>query len=117
MSNEERKQVEQATAKPIALQINYENLEQFIDDYAANASLGGIFIFSDELLPVGTNLKILFNLPQLAKMIETTGVVAEVIEPAHDTPSGMGVHFEDIDHQSKHLIDALLMKTMPACYF
>lgn len=93
----------------MALQINYETLEQFFQDYAINSSLGGIFIQADKPLPVGTTLKILFNVPELNRLIETTGVVAHVIDEAEQAGgSGMGVRFNDIDRHSKDIIDAAL---------
>lgn len=92
---------------PVSLVINYETLDQFFEDYALNISLGGVFIRSKKPLDIGTRLKIKFNLPELNDMIETTGVVAHVVNQ-DDGDCGMGIRFDDLDGRSKQLIDHLM---------
>ena len=104
--------------KPVGLVINYETLDQFFEDYALNISLGGVFIRSQKPLPTGTRLKIKFNLPELNNMIETTGVVAHVVNlEENGGQSGMGIRFDDLDVRSKELIDHLMASDLePVAY-
>jgi type IV pilus assembly protein PilZ len=95
--------------KPVSMVINYETLDQFFEDYVTNISLGGVFIQSKNPLPIGTRLKIKFALPELANPIETTGVVAHVVNLDDEGDMhGMGIRFADLDPESKKLIDKLV---------
>lgn len=103
-------------SEELALQINYESLDQFFRDYAVNSSLGGIFIQASNPLPVGTTLRIIFNIPQLNHLVETTGIVAHVIEEKEEYGgSGMGVKFNDLDRRSKDMIDAIMVSGSVPC--
>ena len=95
------------TRKPVALKISYETMDQFFIDYASNISIGGVFIRSSQPLPVGTRLKVKFNLPNLEDIIETTGIIVHLIRTGDDT-HGMGLYFDDLDVDSKKLIDKLV---------
>src|SRR4051812_4337919 len=64
----------------VNLLIDYQVLDQFLYDYATNISLGGVFIRSQNPLPVGTKLRVQFSLPGLDETVVTWGEVAHVIE-------------------------------------
>lgn len=99
----------QFTRKPVALVINYETMEQFFEDYVSNISLGGVFIATARPLPTGSKLKVKFNLPELDRVIETTGIVAHVVNPEDNGGvKGMGIRFDDLDGNSKELIDQMV---------
>lgn len=107
--------LEKRTAQraPVNLLIDYQTLDQFFHDYATNISLGGVFIRSSAPLPVGTRLKVSFSLPGLDSVVETTGVVARVEDArSQEGFSGMGISFEDLDAQSKKLVDYLVEQSL-----
>ncbi len=93
--------------KPVALKICYETMDQFFIDYASNISMGGVFIRSQKPLPVGTRLKVKFNLPNLEQTIETSGIIVHMVRPSNNM-HGMGLHFDDLDMDTKKLIDDLI---------
>lgn len=97
------------TRLAVNLLIDYQVLDQFLYDYATNISLGGVFIRSQNPLPVGTKLRVQFSLPGLEETVVTWGEVAHVIEErAKEGFRGMGIRFDDLDPKSKRVIDQLV---------
>jgi uncharacterized protein (TIGR02266 family) len=97
------------TRLAVNLLIDYQVLDQFLYDYATNISLGGVFIRSQNPLPVGTKLRVQFSLPGLEETVVTWGEVAHVIEErAKEGFPGMGIRFDDLDPKSKRVIDQLV---------
>ena len=73
-----------------------------------NISVDGCFIEKeggfDELLPIGSSIELILDLPNTEKKIRATGIVKH-----HGTHNdGMGVCFELIDKQSVLLIDQFI---------
>ena len=73
-----------------------------------NISVDGCFIEKrdgfDELLPVGSSIELILDLPNAEKKIKATGIVKH-----HGTHNdGMGVYFELIDKESVLLIDQFI---------
>jgi len=73
-----------------------------------NISVDGCFIEKGEgfnqLLPLGSQIELILDLPNAAKKIEVMGVVKH-----HGThEDGMGVYFESIDSESVSLIEQFI---------
>jgi len=63
-------------------------------------STGGVFIVSNDLLPVGSQLNIEFVLPDYGKTIKCSARVAWINHPEsiinQNLPVGMGLQFHDL---------------------
>jgi uncharacterized protein (TIGR02266 family) len=96
-----------ATRIPIRVKVEYTQLSDFLDDYASNLSLGGMFLQSDDPLPVGTRFRLRFRVPGESKSVETYGIVRWVIPAANanDPSSGMGIQFDDLKPTDQASID------------
>ena len=96
--------IDKDTRGPVNLRIKFrsESLQQFIERYGVDVSRGGIFIRTREPLPVGTRLKLDFQLVDTAPLFQGDGTVVWIRE--HDasragvTP-GMGVRFDRLTHR------------------
>ena len=101
------------TRGPVNLRIKFrsESLQQFIERYGVDVSRGGIFIRTREPLPVGTRLKLDFQLVDTAPLFQGDGTVVWIRE--HDasragvTP-GMGVRFDRLTQESQTTLDTIL---------
>ena len=100
-----------AVRKPIRLMVEYESTEDFLVDYTANISVGGMFIVTDRPLPKGTLLRMSFRLPGGEETIEATGQVRWAVQPSSSEPMrpGMGVSFEELGDLDRARVQALLM--------
>lgn len=95
---------------PIRVLVDYESAEDFLIDYTANVSVGGMFIRTGDPLPVGSRFRLRFKVPEYAKIIETFGEVRWSMPPAEASPMhpGMGIQFDDLKANDLALVQALL---------
>jgi uncharacterized protein (TIGR02266 family) len=94
--------------------INHEfsSVEQFISEYVTNMSRSGVFIKSDDPLPVGTHVNLKFTV--ILDELETIEGIGEVVRVVHaddggSTP-GMGVVFVELTQYSRDLIERILVR-------
>jgi len=93
---------------PLRLQVEYADVEDFLIDYTANVSLGGMFIATDSPFDLGTRFKLRFALPQQHAPVEAVAVVTWVEDGDLGRVAGMGVRFSDIDPDHQAAIQSLL---------
>ena len=87
--------------------VAYRSVGSFLTDWATNISHGGMFINTRKTLPVGTDVKILLQLPGASFPVQLQGRVTRVTEfdnHANMVP-GMAVEFTDIDESKRREIE------------
>ncbi|MBN2497818.1 MAG: TIGR02266 family protein [Deltaproteobacteria bacterium] len=98
----------------LLVRVRYENVEQFVENFATNISAGGIFIQSRKLYPAGTLLKFEIQLKSGQSVLRGRGKVAWAREPslpgAQPQLPGMGVRFTQLDEDSRRLIRRMIDK-------
>jgi uncharacterized protein (TIGR02266 family) len=98
-----------AARVPIRVKVEYAEIEDFLADYSCNVSLGGMFIETEDPLPIGTRFRLRLQLPNRKLPLETFAEVRWIIDPG--TPgqeAGMGVRFEAVGHAERREIERLL---------
>lgn len=91
--------------------INHEfaSVDEFINEYVTNISRSGVFIRSDEPLPIGTRVNLRFTvINDELETIEGLGEVVRVVERGRQ--KGMGVVFVELSQVSKELIERILVR-------
>lgn len=104
------KSVELRTTKrlPVRVMVEYESIEDFLIDYTANISIGGMFIQTDKPLPVGTRFRLRLQVPGRARAIETFGEVRWSMEDSSfGAQQGMGIRFDDLSAADERLVREL----------
>lgn len=100
---------------PIRVKVEYEDLDDFLDDYTSNVSLGGMFVRTHEPLPVGTRFRLRFRVPGRDKAVETTGevrwVVSEAEAAAEELQPGMGIRFDELSPPDRRAVERWLAAT------
>ncbi|HEX6204064.1 MAG TPA: TIGR02266 family protein, partial [Thermoanaerobaculia bacterium] len=92
-----------------AVRLRFDRFHGFVEQYSANLSLGGMFIKSDELPPLGTEVAVEFRLEDGFELIRGRGRVAWVREPADGgEPGGFGLRFLELTPGSRELIFRLV---------
>ncbi len=89
---------------PVQIAVSLTTIDTFLDSEIMNLSKGGIFIKADLPLPLGTEVDLVFTLPNSAKSIQATGTVvwtrrrgeSSQASSFPDHPSGMGIQFKEI---------------------
>ena len=91
---------------PLATQVQCDQCMSLA--FSRDISLGGMFIETNQLLPVGAALTVRFNLDHRDKVVAATAHVAYHVEKM-----GMGVLFTDIDPKDTEAIQHYL-ESLPA---
>ncbi len=82
--------------------VNYTNYKIFFCNPAMNISKGGVFIKAKRPEPKGSEIKMVFRLPDSSREIHTIGKVVFVNQDPEQ--SGMGIKFTDITPEELTLI-------------
>ena len=87
---------------PVRLTVRHGiHRDQLTDTYSANLTPMGVFLETEKVVPVGSPLHLVFNLPHGGTQIECTARVAwlnnRTLRSESLLPSGMGLEFLEID--------------------
>lgn len=97
------------TPLSILVQFRFESFDDFLAEYSANISPGGMFIRTDQPREEGAMIYLQFSLNDGARLIEGMGKVVRSIEPGGKSPAGMGIEFVNFDDDSMSLIEDICM--------
>jgi len=88
--------------------INHEfaSVEELVREYVTNISRSGVFIRSDNPLPVGTLVNLCFSV--IVDDLETVSGVGKVVRVSQD-PRGMGIVFVELDEVSQTIVEDLFV--------
>lgn len=86
--------------------LRFEKFSAFIEEYRPKISLGGMFLETDELKPVGSIVACDFELTDGFRLCQALGEVVwtrrEAAGPGQ--PPGMGIRFQAIDDKGRELV-------------
>jgi uncharacterized protein (TIGR02266 family) len=101
------KSAEKREGQRLTINKEFESFDAFIQEYVTNISRTGVFIKSQQPLPVGTRVNLRFTV--IMDDIETIEGVGEVVRVEKDPP-GMGVVFRELSAYSQALVEKLLVQ-------
>jgi uncharacterized protein (TIGR02266 family) len=89
---------------------DFASMEEFISEYVSDISRSGVFIRTDDPLPVGTPVDLRFTIiVNDMETIEGLGEVVRVVAPDGVEAPGMGVVFTELTTYSQQLVEGLLV--------
>jgi hypothetical protein len=91
----------------VTINKEFESFDAFIQEYVTNISRTGVFIKSQQPLPIGTRVNLRFTV--IMDDIETIEGEGEVVR-VESAPPGMGVVFRALSAYSQGLIEKLLVQ-------
>jgi uncharacterized protein (TIGR02266 family) len=92
--------------------VAYRSVGSFLTDWATNISQGGLFINTRKPLPVGTEVRVLVQLPGASFPFQLEGRVSRVTEfdnHANMVP-GMAVEFTSVDAAQRAQIESFVAR-------
>ena len=98
------------TRVSISLWVEEKKGEDLYFQQAGNLSVGGVFFERTIPHPIGTQVKLKFELPGKEGVIETTGEV--VSTPGSAEGLGAGVKFLNLDPVEKRLIEEFITESL-----
>ncbi|MGH0028647.1 MAG: TIGR02266 family protein [Myxococcota bacterium] len=104
-SGEERRRWDRAE---LVVRVDYKTVDELFSEFARNINEGGLFVETDTPPPPGSVVALQFQIPGSHEPIQVLGRVVRITDgDAHEGP-GMGIEFEDLDEQSRDLINDLV---------
>lgn len=102
----------------VDLDVTVTSEHNFYAGFVENLSVGGIFIATHQLKPVGERLEFSVHLPGRAEPIRGMGEVrwVRVYSEASNVPPGMGIKFDGLDAPSQRGIEEFLAQREPLFY-
>lgn len=92
---------------PIQLLVDYQCGGNYLFDFCKDLGTGGVFIETNNPLDHGSEVKLVFTLPDSKETLEARGRVIWVQPkvPGKDLSAGMGVQFENFDTRQRKILE------------
>src|SRR5215510_7669379 len=102
----------------VELDVTVSSEHNFYAGFVENMSVGGIFIATHQLKPVGERLEFSVHLPGTEEPIRGSGVVrwVRVYSEASNVPPGMGIKFDPLEPAAVRAIESFLAQREPLFY-
>jgi uncharacterized protein (TIGR02266 family) len=90
----------------VEVEVSYRSVQEFLSAYSRNISGGGIFIRTQQPLPLNREAHLRFTLPGIDRTFMVHGLVVWTNpHPSRSSfPSGMGIKFMDLDPAAKKIV-------------
>ncbi len=102
----------------VDLDVTVTSEHNFYAGFVENMSVGGIFIATHQLAPVGERMEFSVQLPDDRAAIRGSGEVrwVRVYSEQSDAPPGMGIRFDALDPPARARIEEFLSRREPLFY-
>ncbi|MDH3520431.1 MAG: TIGR02266 family protein [Myxococcales bacterium] len=90
------------------VRVAYKTVDELFSEFARNINEGGLFVETEIPPGVGSLVALQFNIPGSDEPIQVMGRVVRTSAGERDEPPGMGIEFENLDGQSRELINDLV---------
>jgi uncharacterized protein (TIGR02266 family) len=91
--------------------LDFASVDEFLHEYVTNISRSGVFIRTDDPLPLGTRVTLRFTvILEELETLEGEGEVMRLIPAEAGEPAGMGVAFRSLTEPSRELIERILVR-------
>ncbi len=97
----------------VEVEVRYRTAQEFLAAYSRNISGGGIFLRTQQPLPLNQTVLLRFTLPGVTHQFQVHGVVvwANPASVRSSFPAGMGIKFLEIEPKDQQLIAEFIKQT------
>jgi type IV pilus assembly protein PilZ len=92
----------------LMVRVDYKTVDELFSEFARNINEGGMFVETDAPPEPGSPVALQFRIPGSPEPIAVMGRVVRTTQGDRDEPPGMGIEFENLDAQSRDLINQLV---------
>ena len=92
----------------LIVRVDYSTVDELFSEFTRDINEGGLFIETEKPRPTGTEVAMYFNLPGSREVVRTVGRVVRVCSGEADSPPGMGIEFDELTHEDRQKINALI---------
>jgi uncharacterized protein (TIGR02266 family) len=95
-------------AQRVGVNHEFGSLQEFISEYVSDISNSGVFVRTENPLPVGTQVDLRFTvIADDLETVEGQGTVVRVVAPGAGPAPGMGVSFDWLTPESEEVVKRL----------
>jgi uncharacterized protein (TIGR02266 family) len=103
----ERRRSERA---PVVVQIEYSTVDALFSDFTRNINEGGIFVETDEPIPLDEKVELKLRLPGSNELVHATGRVVRIEPTSSSSAGGIAIEFEQLDADARETINAAVRR-------
>jgi uncharacterized protein (TIGR02266 family) len=103
----ERRRTERA---PVVVRIEYSTVDALFSDFTRNINEGGIFVETDEPIPLDEKVDLKLRLPGSSELVHATGRVVRVETTSPTSVGGIAIEFEQLDAEAREAINAAVRR-------
>ncbi|NNL67659.1 MAG: TIGR02266 family protein [Myxococcales bacterium] len=92
----------------LVVRVDYKTVDELFSEFARNINEGGMFVETESPPEAGSPVALQFRIPGSEEPIQVMGRVVRSSVGERGDPPGMGVEFDDLDDQSRELINQLV---------
>ncbi len=92
----------------LVVRVDYKTVDELFSEFARNINEGGMFVETESPPALGSPVALQFRIPGSDEPIQVMGRVVRASVGDRDEPPGMGIEFENLDGQSRDLINRLV---------
>jgi uncharacterized protein (TIGR02266 family) len=90
---------------PVTVRIEYATVDALFSDFTRNINEGGIFVETDELIPLDEKVELKLRLPGSPELVHARGRVVRVEPASEGSAAGVAIEFEQLDSAARELIN------------
>jgi len=103
----ERRRSERA---PVTVRIEYATVDALFSDFTRNINEGGIFVETDEAIPLDEKVELKFRVPGSNELVHAWGRVVRVEPATPHSAAGVAIEFDELDADARDVINAAVRK-------
>jgi type IV pilus assembly protein PilZ len=92
----------------LVVRVDYKTVDELFSEFARNINEGGMFVETELPPEPGSPVALQFRIPGSDEPIAVMGRVVRTSLGDRHEPPGMGIEFENLDAQSRELINQLV---------
>jgi len=92
----------------LVVRVEYKTVDELFSEFARNINEGGMFVETESPPENGAPVALQFRVPGSEEPIQVMGRVVRTSVGERGDPPGMGIEFDDLDEQSRELINQLV---------
>jgi len=95
---------------PITVRIEYSTVDALFSDFTRNVNEGGIFVETDEPIPLEEKVELKFRLPGSHGLVHAWGRVVRVEPATPESAGGIAIEFDELDADARDVINAAVRR-------
>jgi uncharacterized protein (TIGR02266 family) len=95
---------------PVVVRIEYSTVDALFSDFTRNINEGGIFVETDEAIPLDEKVELKLRLPGSNEFVHVTGRVVRTEPTTATSAGGIAIEFEELDANARELINGAVRR-------